>query len=83
MIYGDAAKTTTAAHSDEARLCHGLLDDEKKVKGNIVVCDGDINELSSYEIISTVQDLGGLGLVLITDQVGAEAGYYGDFPATV
>ncbi|GAU24960.1 hypothetical protein TSUD_311950 [Trifolium subterraneum] len=78
MIYGDDANTTTA-NSDEARLCHGLLDDEKKVKGNIVVCDDVINDY----IVSRVQDLGGLGLVLITDQLGAEAGYYGDFPATV
>ncbi|XP_045807353.1 CO(2)-response secreted protease-like [Trifolium pratense] len=73
MIYGEAAKTTTA-DSDEAS--------ERKYC-RFVCVDGINDDLSIGVIITIVQALGGLGLVRITDQIGAEAEYYGDFPATV
>lgn len=54
------------------------------MKGNIVICDGkDDDESSTSEKIDTVKEVGGLGLVHITDQEGAAISPFGDFPATV
>jgi len=53
------------------------------VKGKIVLCDGRNDEYSTSEIIDTVKAVGGIGLVHITDEYGAIASYYGDFPVTV
>ncbi|GAU24962.1 hypothetical protein TSUD_311970 [Trifolium subterraneum] len=82
LITGESAKTTTA-DLDEARQCHPNSLDKNKVKGTIVVCDGIDDLQTTNGKINTVQDLGGLGLVHITDKEGAVANSYGDFPATV
>lgn len=63
--------------------CHPSSLDKKKVEGNIVICDGVDGDYSTDEKIRTVQEAGGLGLVHITDQDGAVANIYADFPATV
>jgi len=54
-----------------------------KVKGKIVICDGIDDDYSTNGKIKTVQGMGGLGLIHIIDQEGAEAKNYKDFPATV
>lgn len=67
----------------KCRQCHPDSLDANKVKGKIVVCDGKNDGYSTSEKIGTVKEAGGIGLVHITDQNGAIASYYGDFPATV
>ncbi|GAU24958.1 hypothetical protein TSUD_311930 [Trifolium subterraneum] len=68
----------------KCRQCHSDSLDKNKVKGNIVICDGiNDNDYSTDDKISIVQDLGALGLVHITDNEGAVADNYGDFPATI
>jgi hypothetical protein len=58
--------------------------DKKKVKGSIVICDGIKDfDFGIFEKIDIVKDLGGIGLVHITDLDGAVAENYKDFPATV
>jgi len=64
------------------RKCHPNSLDTNKVKGKIVICDGIDDGYTIYDKIKTVQEMGGLGLVHIIDQVGGEAENY-DFPATV
>ncbi|KAL5189496.1 CO(2)-response secreted protease [Glycine soja] len=82
MIYGESAKAASTSLA-EARQCHPDSLDANKVKGKIVVCDGKNDGYSTSEKIGTVKEAGGIGLVHITDQNGAIASYYGDFPATV
>lgn len=82
LITGKSAKTITADLT-EASQCHPSSLDKKKVEGNIVICDGIDGDYSTDEKIRTVQEAGGLGLVHITDQDGAVANIYADFPATV
>jgi len=67
----------------KCRQCHPDSLDASKVKGKVVLCDGRNDEYSTGEIIETVKNVGGIGLVHITDSNGAIASYYGDFPATV
>ncbi|KAI5402782.1 CO(2)-response secreted protease [Lathyrus oleraceus] len=82
LITGESGKATTA-DLDEARKCQPSSLDPAKVKGKIVVCDGTNDDYSTYVKISIVEELGGLGLVHITDSEGAVANNYKDFPATV
>lgn len=67
----------------KCRQCHPSSLDGSKVKGKIVICDGKDDEYSTSEKINTVKEVGGLGLVHISDQEGAVVSSYGDFPATV
>jgi predicted RNA-binding protein with RPS1 domain len=57
--------------------------DKKKVKGKIVICDGINVFYGTFIKIDTVKEVGGIGLVHITDQEGAVVDNYKDFPATV
>ncbi|CAJ1973194.1 unnamed protein product [Sphenostylis stenocarpa] len=83
IIYSESAKASSSSLT-EARQCHSDSLDANKVKGKIVVCDGrDDGEYSTSDKIDTVKAVGGIGLVHITDENGAIASYYGDFPATV
>ncbi|MCI10184.1 subtilisin-like protease-like, partial [Trifolium medium] len=83
LITGESAKATTADLAD-ARQCHLDALDKKKVNGSIVICDGTNDvDYSTTDKIGVVQDLGGLGLVHITNNEGAVADNYGDFPATI
>ncbi|KAL5073846.1 hypothetical protein RYX36_012830 [Vicia faba] len=82
LITGETAKTTTA-DLDEARKCHPSSLDANKVKGKIVVCDGINDDYTTYDKITIVEEVGGLGLIHITDIEGAVANNYKDFPATV
>ncbi|CAJ2642910.1 unnamed protein product [Trifolium pratense] len=83
FITGESAKAAKA-DSAEARQCHSNSLDKKKVNGSIVICDG-INETdySTFDKISIIKELGGLGLVHITDQEGGVDDNYEDFPATI
>jgi len=51
------------------RKCHPNSLDTNKVKGKIVICDGIDDGYTIYDKIKTVQEMGGLGLVHIIDQV--------------
>ncbi|XP_061359287.1 CO(2)-response secreted protease [Gastrolobium bilobum] len=82
LIYGESAKTSKASIV-EARECQSDALDRNKVKGKIVLCDGQSNSDSTSDIADTLKEVGGLGLVHITDQDGAMILSYGDFPATV
>ncbi|GAU24959.1 hypothetical protein TSUD_311940 [Trifolium subterraneum] len=88
LITGESAKATNA-DSAKARKCHRNSLDKKKIKGNIVICDGinddddDDDDYRTIKKIAIVKDLGGLGLVHITDKEEADADSYGDFPATI
>ncbi|MED6106380.1 hypothetical protein PIB30_004153 [Stylosanthes scabra] len=82
FIYGLSAKTSTATDS-EARQCHPNTLDETKVKGKIVLCDGQNDDgFSTIGKASVVSQAGGLGLVHVTEQGGSVAQFLGDFPAT-
>jgi hypothetical protein len=65
------------------RQCHSSSLDKNKVEGKIVVCDGIDDRQTTFAKIDTVKEVGGLGLVHITDKEGAVANNYVDFPATV
>ena len=67
----------------KCRQCHPNSLDGNKVKGKIVVCDDKNDKYSTRKKVATVKAVGGIGLVHITDQNGAIASNYGDFPATV
>lgn len=67
----------------KCRQCHPNSLDVNKVKGKIVVCEGKNDKYSTRKKVITVKAVGGIGLVHITDQNGAIASNYGDFPATV
>lgn len=68
----------------KCRKCHPDSLDGNKVKGKIVICDGkNDDQYTTSDKIDTVKDVGGIGLVHITDESGAIASSYGDFPATV
>ncbi|KAI5402788.1 CO(2)-response secreted protease [Lathyrus oleraceus] len=82
LITGEAAKTATADLA-EARQCHFDSLDKDKAKGKIVLCDGTTDHLSTQDKIDAVKEVGGLGLVHITDSEGVVANDpYIDFPAT-
>ncbi|CAK8569130.1 unnamed protein product [Lathyrus sativus] len=81
LITGEAAKTSSADIA-EARQCHFNSLDKEKAKEKIVLCDGRTDHHSTYSKVDVVAEVGGLGLVHITDSEGAEATYYNDFPAT-
>ncbi|XP_020236037.1 CO(2)-response secreted protease [Cajanus cajan] len=83
LIYAEAAK---ADNIDliEARQCHSDTLDANKVKGKIVVCDGKNDETYvTRDKVDIVKRAGGIGLVHITDEEGAIASNYVDFPTTV
>ncbi|CAJ2642911.1 unnamed protein product [Trifolium pratense] len=83
LITGESAKATTADLAD-ARRCHLDTLDKKKVNGSIVICDGiDDDIYTTDDKIGVLQKLGGIGLVHITNNEGAVAENYGDFPATI
>lgn len=65
------------------RRCHPETLDASKVKGKIVVCDGNNDDYSTREKISIVQEAGGVGLVNADDQTRSVASNFGKFPATV
>ncbi|XP_019438065.1 PREDICTED: CO(2)-response secreted protease [Lupinus angustifolius] len=83
LIYSETVKKSDA-DIDEARQCHPDSLDESKVKGKIILCNGESDTVySPIAIADTVKEAGGLGLVHITpDQNRAIASKYGDFPAT-
>ncbi|XP_027354812.1 CO(2)-response secreted protease-like [Abrus precatorius] len=81
LIYGESAKTSSTDLA-EARQCHPDSLEGNKVKGKIVVCDGKDDGYSTSEKISIVKQVGGIGVVHITEQNGAVASNFGDFPAT-
>ncbi|WJX36064.1 hypothetical protein P8452_23981 [Trifolium repens] len=82
LITGESAKAAKADLA-EARQCHPDSLDKKKVKGKIVICDG-INDFYGTIIkMDTVKEVGGIGLVHITDLQGALVENYKDFPATI
>ncbi|XP_058780808.1 CO(2)-response secreted protease-like [Vicia villosa] len=81
LITGEAAKATTADLA-EARQCHFNSLDKDKVKGKIVLCDGTTDHLSTGYKFLAVKEVGGLGLVHITDIDIAEANIYELLPAT-
>ncbi|ESW08103.1 hypothetical protein PHAVU_009G018600 [Phaseolus vulgaris] len=82
LVFGETSKASNASLA-EASQCQPDSLDGNKVKGKIVLCDGRNDEYSTSEIIDTVKAVGGIGLVHITDEYGAIASYYGDFPVTV
>ncbi|XP_058756440.1 CO(2)-response secreted protease-like [Vicia villosa] len=82
LITEEAAKATTADLAD-ARQCHVNSLDKDKVKGKIVLCNGITDHLSTRKKIDAVKEVGGLGLIHITDSEGAVANNYMDFLATV
>ncbi|XP_058780809.1 CO(2)-response secreted protease-like [Vicia villosa] len=83
LITGEAAKATTADLA-EARQCHFNSLDRDKVNGKIVLCRGTTTDhLVTGDKIDAVKEVGGLGLIHITDNEGAVADNYKDFPATV
>ena len=47
-----------------------------------MVCDGPNGDFRSYEVVTTIKNLGGIGLVLITDAYGLAVENFVDFPAT-
>lgn len=58
--------------------------DKKKVKGKIIVCVGSTEEEYGTDLkIATLQESGVIGFVYISDQEGADADNYGDFPKTI
>ena len=65
------------------RGCHQDALDGSKVKGKIVLCDGSDDLYSTRELISIVQEIGGIGVVHSNDQTRYVASNYGKFPATV
>lgn len=67
---------------DEARQCNPTALDGNKVKGNIVLCNGQNSTLATSDIKDQVERFKGLGLIHIIDQDGAVASIFGDFPAT-
>ncbi|XP_004500923.1 CO(2)-response secreted protease-like [Cicer arietinum] len=81
LVYGYSAKTSSS-DLDEARQCYENSLDETKVKGKIVVCDGIDDYNLAFNKTNTVQKVGGIGIIHITDQDGGDAIYYGDFPST-
>lgn len=66
----------------KCRQCYENSLDETKVKGKIVVCDGIDDYNLAFNKTNTVQKVGGIGIIHITDQDGGDAIYYGDFPST-
>lgn len=67
----------------KCRQCHFDSLDKDKAKGKIVLCDGTTDHLSTVYKIDAVKEVGGLGLVHITDSEGVVANDpYIDFPAT-
>ncbi|RDX76568.1 CO(2)-response secreted protease, partial [Mucuna pruriens] len=83
MIYGESGKANSTT-LNEARQCHPDSLDGNKVKGKIVICDGqNDDEYSTSDKIDTVKAVGGIGLVHISEENEAIASNYGDFPATV
>ncbi|XP_020236057.1 CO(2)-response secreted protease [Cajanus cajan] len=84
IIYGESAKANSTNIAD-ARQCHEDSLDGNKVKGKIVVCDGkdDGYVSNTYTKIDSVKALGGIGLVHISEEDGAVAFNYVDYPATV
>ncbi|KAE9586706.1 putative tripeptidyl-peptidase II [Lupinus albus] len=83
LIYGETVRKSDM-YIDEARQCHQDSFDESKVKGKIILCNGESDTLyPPTAIADTVKQAGGLGLVHITpDKNRGVASKYGDFPAT-
>ncbi|KAK4275082.1 hypothetical protein QN277_018221 [Acacia crassicarpa] len=82
LVTGEFAKAANA-DATGARRCHPETLDASKVKGKIVVCDGNNDDYSTREKISIVQEAGGVGLVNADDQTRFVASNFGKFPATV
>lgn len=55
--------------------------DGKKIKGKIVICDND-KDTNLYYTMSEVQNLGGIGAVLIDDKKRGDASEFDEFPMT-
>ncbi|KAJ9675080.1 hypothetical protein PVL29_024149 [Vitis rotundifolia] len=82
LIYGSLAKSNSSK-VDDARNCKPNSLGEDKIKGRIVLCDNDDGEYTQTEKLEEVKRLGGVGLILIDDEIRAVSSRYGAFPLTV
>ncbi|KAK7352223.1 hypothetical protein VNO80_17642 [Phaseolus coccineus] len=81
IISGELAKANDSKQTD-ARQCDAKSMDGDKIKGKIVVCENVNGDFFPDDIITTIKDLGGIGLALITHSE-LTAANFGDFPVTV
>ncbi|KAM7521243.1 hypothetical protein LguiB_020205 [Lonicera macranthoides] len=83
LIYGSAAKRNSGTSTeDDARNCLPESLDGDKIKGKIILCENKDYEYSPREKLQEVKRLGGVGLILIDDDVRAVVSTYGSFPMT-
>ncbi|KAL2346226.1 hypothetical protein Fmac_000226 [Flemingia macrophylla] len=83
LIYAESAKADTADLAD-ARQCHSDSLDANRIKGKIVVCNGNKDEAyTTADKVEIVKGAGGIGLVHITDDEGTIASNYVDFPTSL
>ncbi|KAI4316968.1 hypothetical protein L6164_024888 [Bauhinia variegata] len=82
LVYGESAKADNAKLV-EARNCYPGALDENKIKGKIVLCEGNDDEFSTSDKIDVVKEAQGVGVISINDQTRAVASVYRTFPATV
>ncbi|KAL3514801.1 hypothetical protein ACH5RR_027518 [Cinchona calisaya] len=83
LTYGLAAKDSAAPDSSASACFPGSLN-QKKVKGKILVCEDSDGVYSPREKLQAILSQGGIGLLLINDDLTHVASLYGSLPvATV
>ncbi|KAK3007322.1 hypothetical protein RJ639_016738 [Escallonia herrerae] len=86
LIYGSSAVEKAgekeARHPELFRNCEPGSLDGAKVKGKILLCENKDGEYSYKQKLQEVVRLGGIGLILIDDDIRAVASNYRSFPMT-
>ncbi|KAL8128678.1 hypothetical protein V2J09_017833 [Rumex salicifolius] len=80
LITGFSSKYDNDTNLDQARKCYPGALDSYKIKGRIVVCEGQYSVASK---IGEVRSKGGVGIVLIDEILHSIASKFGSFPITI
>ncbi|XP_070038760.1 CO(2)-response secreted protease-like isoform X2 [Nicotiana tomentosiformis] len=84
LIQGNSAKLNKRITEEEARGCVPDSLDKNKVKGKIVVCENHQNDgFSPNDRLLEVKSRGGVGFILIDDDLRTVAPKFESFPAAV
>lgn len=80
LLYGSTAKRNSTIYDEsDARNCIPRALDREKVKGNIILCENDEGMYTQKQKLSSIKQLGALGMVFVSDEGRAVASSYGSF----
>ncbi|XP_071696604.1 CO(2)-response secreted protease-like [Rutidosis leptorrhynchoides] len=85
LLYGSSVQRNSTIYDEsDAKNCVPRSLDPNKVRGNIVLCENQEGLYTLKQKLSTIKQLGAIGMIIISDDARAVASASGSFPlATV